>query len=79
MELSNQRFCRELNIAVPDNAVSASDKMGLVDSIFQVALQFDLKDPSVELKTDEQLAKILMSILIETQLAIRFEHKSRYK
>jgi hypothetical protein len=25
MEWSNQRFCRELNIAVPDNAVSASD------------------------------------------------------
>jgi hypothetical protein len=55
MELSNQRFCRELNIAVPDNALSASDKLGFVDSIFQVALQFDLKDPSLELKTDEEL------------------------
>jgi hypothetical protein len=58
MEWSNQRFCRELNIAVPDNAVSASDKLGFVDSIFQVALQFDLNDPSLELKTDEELATI---------------------
>jgi hypothetical protein len=58
MEWSNQRFCRVLNITVPDNAVSASDKLGFVDSIFQVVLQFDLKDPSFELKTDKELAKI---------------------
>jgi hypothetical protein len=55
MEWSNQRFCPELNITVPDNAASASDKLGSVASIFQFALQFDLKDPSIELKTDEQL------------------------
>jgi hypothetical protein len=52
MKWSNQRFFRELNMSVPDNAGSKSDKLGYIDSIFQVALQFDLKDPSIEQKTD---------------------------
>jgi hypothetical protein len=42
MSWSNQRFCRELNISVPDNAVSKSDKLGFDDSIFQVALDSSL-------------------------------------
>jgi hypothetical protein len=56
---SNQRFCRELLISVPDNAVSKSDKLGFVDSIFQVALESDLKDPSPEQKTDEDISRIV--------------------
>jgi hypothetical protein len=48
MSWSNQRFCRELNISVPDNAVSKSEKLGFVDSICQVALEFDIKDPIPE-------------------------------
>jgi hypothetical protein len=39
--------------------VSQSDKLGFIDSIFQFALQFDLKAPSPEQKTDEQIAKIV--------------------
>jgi hypothetical protein len=59
MHSSNQRFCREINISVPDNAVSKSDKLGFVDSIFLVVLEFDLKDPIPEQKTDEYIAKIV--------------------
>jgi hypothetical protein len=59
MSWSNQRFCRELNISVPDNAVSKSYKLGFIDSICQVALEFDIKDPIPEQKTDQHIAKIV--------------------
>jgi hypothetical protein len=55
----NQRFCRELLISVPDNAVSKSDKLEFVDSIFQVAPEFDIKDPSPEQMTDETINRIV--------------------
>jgi hypothetical protein len=50
MSWTNQRFCRELNIAVPDNAASKSNILGFVDSICQVALEFDIKDPFLNRK-----------------------------
>ena len=56
---SNQRFCRELKTSVPDNAISRNDKLGFVESISQVQISFDLKDPSVETKTDHQLSVIV--------------------
>jgi hypothetical protein len=59
MSWSNQRFCRELNISVPDNAVSKYDKLGFVDSICQVALEFDIKDPTPEQKTDQHISSIV--------------------
>jgi hypothetical protein len=59
MSWTNQRFCRELNISVPDNAVSKSDKLGFVDLNCQVALEFDIKDPIPEQTTDQHIAKIV--------------------
>ena len=56
---SNQRFCRELGLAVPDNAISRSDKLGFVESVSQIQLQFDIEKPAVEEKTDHQLAEIV--------------------
>jgi hypothetical protein len=59
MSWTNQRFCRELNIAVPDNATSKSNILGFVDPICQVALEFDIKDPIPEQKTDQNISSIV--------------------
>ena len=37
---TNQYFCRELNITVPTSAVNRTDKLSLIETISQVALQF---------------------------------------
>ena len=56
---TNQNFCRELNLAIPATATSRTDKLGFIESITQVQIQFDLKNPSVEEKTDQLLADIV--------------------
>ena len=40
---SNQLFCRELNITVPTSAVNRTDKLSFIETVSQVALQFDLR------------------------------------
>ena len=56
---SNQLFCRELNITVPTSAVNRTDKLSFIETVSQVAVQFDLKNKSVEDKTDQLLADIV--------------------
>ena len=56
---SNQLFCRELNLTVPTSAVNRTDKLSFIETVSQVALQFDLKNKSVEDKTDQLLADIV--------------------
>jgi hypothetical protein len=43
---TNQYFCRELNLAIPTTAVNRTDKLGFIESITQVQIQFDLKNKS---------------------------------
>ena len=44
---SNQLFCRELNLTVPTSAFNRTDKLSFIETVSQVALQFDLKNKSV--------------------------------
>ena len=39
--------------------MSSSDKLGFIESITQIQIQFDLKNPSVEEKTDQFLADVV--------------------
>ena len=56
---SNQYFCRELNTTVPISAVNRTDKLGFIETISQVAIEFDLTNKSVEEKTDQLLADMV--------------------
>ena len=69
---TNQYFCRELNITVPTSAVNHTNKLSFIGTISQVALQFDLKNKSVEDKTDQLLADIVEAFPDETP-ALQFQ------
>ena len=56
---TNQNFCRELNLAIPVTATSRTDKLGFIETITQIQIQFDLNNPLVEEKTDQLLADIV--------------------
>ena len=46
-------------MAIPATATSRADKLGFIESITHVQIQFDLRSPSVEEKTDQLLADIV--------------------
>ena len=59
MTWSVKVFCENLLLAVPDLSTTQSIRLGFVETMSRVRVNFDLQDPSLEEKTDALIAKIL--------------------
>ena len=59
MTWSVKVFCENLLLAVPDLSTTQSIRLGFVETMSRVRVNFDLQDPSLEEETDLLIQKIL--------------------